>query len=136
AGVAGPAAGPATAAAALMPNSSSMAFTASTTSSTLHSFRASTNSFGVIFVVAISISSSPSDWCCSVSPGGRGQALVVRGALQLFPVGLEQADQLLDGRLDGCNQLSDRALQGAQQLGQQDLARRQVRHLPDRLRRP
>src|SRR5207249_990546 len=40
-------------ASALMPNSSSMAFTASTTSRMLQPLRASTKSFGVIFVAAI-----------------------------------------------------------------------------------
>src|SRR5207244_13553783 len=53
-----PAVGPAAAAtaigtAALMPNSSSMAFTASTTSRMLQSLSASTKSFGVILVAAI-----------------------------------------------------------------------------------
>src|SRR5262249_7700012 len=45
----------ATAAAALMPNSSSIAFTASTTSSTLHSLSASTKSFGVSLVAIVTV---------------------------------------------------------------------------------
>src|SRR5436190_17815893 len=55
---AGATAATATGAAALMPNSSSIAFTASTTSRMLQSLRASTNSFGVIFVAAIYAASS------------------------------------------------------------------------------
>src|SRR5215472_9886018 len=69
----------ATAAAALMPNSSSMAFTASTMSSTLQSLSASTKSLGLILVAAIGVVAS-----CSL----RG----LRAAVQLFPAGLEQPD--------------------------------------------
>src|SRR5262249_31810857 len=105
----------ATAAAALMPYVSSMAFTNSTMSSRLQSLTASTTSFGLVLVAAIECSSL------------RG----LGAALQLFLVGLEHADDLLQRGLDGRNELRDGALHGAQHLGQQDLARGQVRRLPD-----
>src|SRR2546423_9892522 len=114
-----------------MPNSSSMALTASTTSSTLHSLSASTKSFGVIFVVAIYLISIQS--VRSSLLGRRGGRVPAR-AFELVPVRLQQADQLLDRGLDRGHQLRDGTLEGAEQLRQQHLPRGQVGDPPDFIR--
>src|SRR5919198_2568448 len=112
----------ATGAAALIPNFSSIALTAFTTSRTLHCSSASTNSSGVT-LAAMSLCTSP---ICL----GLCRPLRRRVGVELIPSGLEEADELPHRRLHRVGELADGALQRAQELCQEHLAGRQVADLP------
>src|ERR1017187_7940722 len=125
------------AAAALMPSFSSMSFTALMTSSTLHDGSASTNSSGVMALVAMMLVISWIDSIDRISRkvGGAPGS----GGLELLPVGVEGGGEVGRDAGKGARQLSERGLERAGELGEQDVARWQlgeglhpagVQHLP------